>query len=213
MKDLIESDPKQREIRSRNMSKLNETQKERLRVISSETAKKTSARPEILKSRTKKLAEWREREPEAFQKKCITKFANSFTSKPEGELFFVLDKLLPGLFKRNQQLENENFHTKTCWKQVDILCKNEKIIVEFDGPRHFTAIPATERAIKDLKYRVESDDAFNRALMSEWIIIRVAQSMYSYKSGFSFEIIEKILDIIQKRQPGLYRFGKEYGQN
>lgn len=195
------------------MSKLNETQKERLRVISSETAKKTSARPEILEARTKKLAEWREREPEAFQNKCVWKLTNTFHSIPEKHLYELLSGIMPNFWDYSGKLYDERFDSKSGWRQIDVLSKDKFYVVEFDGPRHFRQLLNGEPGVESLKRIVNRDIALNEILSDKKCVIRIAQSMYSYKSGFSFEIIEKILDIIQKQKPGLYRFGKEYGQN
>lgn len=196
-----------RSIRSETLSKLNKTEK--FRKKASETAKKTSKREGVLDKRTQQLKDWRENNPEKFSK-ILSKLHSRYQSKPEKELFDLIKNLFPYLnFKRNQQLFNEKFiSNKTKRKQIDILSKNNKIIIEFDGKLHFENIKNWNQ-LNDYKKR---DQELN-SLSDEFCIIRISYDQYSYRkidSGFKQECVDKISQIINNNEPGLNLIGEAY---
>ena len=198
-----------REVRRQNLSKLNKTQEFRER--SSKTAKKTSSRKDIQEERSKRLAKWREDNPEEFYNKCTSVMHNSWQSKPEIKLYKIINELFPGLFKRNQQLKRKKFiTTKSNKRQIDIMSLENKIVIEFDGIHHFKSV---FKENKNFNNTVKRDQELNKVLVEEgWTVIRVSHDEYDYKDNGTFnqKTLDKIDDIIDKRVRGLWLFGKSY---
>lgn len=198
-----------REARRQNLSKLNKTQEFRER--SSKTAKKTSSRKDIQEERSKRLAKWREDNPEEFYAKCTSVMHNSWQSKPEMQLFKIISKLFPDLFKRNQQLKRKKFiTTKSNKRQIDIMSLENKIVIEFDGIHHFKSV---FKENKNFNNTVKRDQELNKVLVEEgWTVIRISYDEYDYKDNGTFnqKTLDEIANIIDKRDRGLWLFGKSY---
>lgn len=200
-----------RAARRANLTRLNKTKE--FREKSSKTAKQTSARKEILEKRSRQLKEWRENNPEEFYNKCTSVMINSWKSKPETQLFEILNKKY-SFFKRNQQLRRVNKFktTKSGKRQIDIMSLENKIIVEFDGVHHFNNI----HGVEVLKKNIKKDNELNFVMVAEgWTVIRVAHDQYSYNSGgvFSEDSIKRIFNLIDNKERGLFLIGASYTCN
>lgn len=198
-----------REARRQNLSRLNRTQDFRER--SSKTAKKTSSRKDIQDERSKRLARWRENNPEEFYEKCTSAMHKSWQSKPEMKLFEIVSVRFPNLFKRNQQLKRKKFTTtKSNKRQIDIMSLENKIVIEFDGIHHFKSV---FKENKNFNNTVKRDQELNSVLVEEgWTVIRVSYDEYEYKENGKFkqETLDKIFDIVTNKKRGLWLFGKSY---
>ena len=170
-----------REARRQNLSGLNRTQDFRER--SSKTAKKTSSRKDIQDKRSKRLARWRENNPEEFYKKCTSVMHKSWQSKPETDLFGVVDQFFPDTFKRNQILKRTGkfLSTKTNIRQIDIMSLENKIVIEFDGIHHFKDVFKKKGNLNEVS---KKDQELNSVLVEEgWTVIRVSYDEYDYKEN------------------------------
>lgn len=199
---------KERKRRSKLLGSLNKT--DAFRKKSSDTAKITSSRPDILKARSLQLKRWRDSNPDAFYKKCTSAMHKVHQSLPEKRLFEFC-KSLNSNFESNKQIKSVKhfFINKTASKQVDILDKKTKILVEFDGVYHFEPIFGKEylEKVKDKDLELN-----NYCLDNNYILIRVSQSCFIYKNINDFNETTKniISDLIKKQKPGIYFIGSEY---
>lgn len=175
---------------------------------SSETAKKTSLRPEILKNRSKVLKNWRDNNPDLFLK--IRRKAHEVrSSKPEKILFKIVSSLFPSYnFKHNQFLKNNLFIiNETNTRQIDILSKDKKIAIEFDGIVHFKNIEKWQQ----LELVRRKDLELNEALLKlDYLLIRVSYEQFSYKNGFNEKCIDEIKTIISLNNKGIFKIGNLY---
>jgi very-short-patch-repair endonuclease len=206
----IMSNESERQRRSEMLASLNKT--EQFRQRASITAKKTSQRPDILEKRSKQLADWRENKPEEFYQKCTKVMLESWQSKPEKELFNLINESYPGIFKKNQQIRRAKFKTtKSGKRQADILSIEEKILLEFDGPFHFKPIFGNEN-FENIKLK---DQELNNILGSEgYTVIRVSDDQYSYNHGkFKESCLKKIKEIIDEKKRGVFLIGDQYDIN
>lgn len=183
-------------------------QSEEGRLSSSETAKETSSKPEILEARAQNLRAWRAREPEAFQE--IIRKLTSFQSKPEKWTREFLQANFPEYdFRGNQMLiSHEHFsEMKTNRRQIDILSRDKKIIVEVDGPFHFKEINGWV-ALDEAKRK---DDALNMgAIAMGYAVIRIAMDQWHASGELKEDCQLWLLDKVRNAAPGLYRRGKWY---
>lgn len=199
-----------REARRQTLSRLNATKEFRER--SSATAKKTSSRKDIQDERSKRLARWREDNPEEFYEKCTSVMHKTWQSKPEIDLFKVVDQFFPETFKRNQILKRTGkfLSTKTNIRQIDIMSLENKIVIEFDGIHHFKDVFKKKGNLNEVSKR---DHELNSVLVEEgWTVIRVSYDEYDYKENgkFNQETLDKIFEIITQRQRGIWLFGSSY---
>lgn len=206
--DSIMSNDKERSRRSELLGKLNK--RDDFRKKASETAIKTSARPEIQKQRAENLKRWRDDNPEKFLE--IIQKAHTYKSKPEKMLTEFVQCRKDG-FRSNQQLKHAAFAKthKTQRKQIDCLNKQKKIVVEFDGHFHFRNIKKWNQ-LKD----VQATDAALNSLKDEFCIVRVSHDQFSYRKhdgGFKQGCLQKLEEILSNPQPGLYCLGEAYGQS
>ena len=197
-----------RKARKDNLTALNKTAS--FRKKSSETAIKTSARKDILETRTKQLSKWRKNNPEDFYDKCIANMTSSFQSIPEKELFRIIHEDHQQ-FKRGQKLKRTGMFlsTKSNIRQIDIMSLDDNIIVEYDGVHHFKNIFKDET----LSAVRKKDNELNSVMVSEgWTVIRVGSDQYSYKrnGGFSEELILAVKKIIVEKKRGLFLMGDIY---
>lgn len=208
VRDAIMNSPEERKRRSEMLGALNKT--DAFRKKSSETAKKTSARRDIQKSRAFALKKWRDTNRDEFHSKCTSNM-HKYKSKPEKVLFEFMKESFASLgFENNRFLEDEVFLSvnKTKKKQVDVISSDRKTIIEFDGILHFKEVwPGQLQVVrtKDIllsKYAIEHDIC----------LIRVSSDTYSYKvgQGFSDELIKKINDIICYKKPGVHFIGTRW---
>lgn len=209
--EVILASDELREIRSQTLSNLNKT--DQFRKKASETAIETSKRKDILENRTNQLRDWREKNPEKMSE-ILSNLHSRYQSRPEKELFELIQNLFPNLlFKRNQQINRKSIFklNKSGIKQIDILSINNKIIVEYDGDFHFENV----KKWNQLELIRQKDLELN-SLSNEFCIIRVSHDQYSYRKidgGFKQECIDKLTEIIKDNKPGLYLIGDLYAQN
>jgi len=219
VRNSILSNPDEIKRRSELMGKINQT--DLMRQKASETAKKTSARPEIIAQRTKQLADWREANPKEFSEKCSEKLCTTYNSKPETMLFDFVSKLSEFSFTRNQFVKSEKFTTKNKKKQVDMGDKNKRIYIEFDGAIHFKPIHG-EDALKKVQ---EKDKLLEEHINKHnWTLIRISEDQFVYRtrqidrvkynaSFFKEECLTKLVEILNSKIPGVYKIGEKYGKH
>lgn len=204
----IMENPKERERRSKLLGALNKTDAFRQRA--SNTAKITSAKPEILQARSLQLKRWRDNNPDDFYNKCTAIMHKKFQTLPE-KMLFRFCRLLNPNFESNKQVKSTNHFliNKTKSKQVDTLDKDLKILVEFDGIYHFKPIFGENR----LEITKEKDLELNKyCLDNDYLLIRVSQSCFIYKNINDFDSLtkEKISNLIKNKKPGIHFIGSEY---
>jgi hypothetical protein len=181
------------------------------RRIASETAKKTSARPEILEQRTKNLANWRFEHHDEFYEKCVKAMQDVKHSKPEMLLFEFLKNVEGYNFKLSQIVKSDSFTSKSKRKQIDIADKEARVYVEFDGPCHFQSLHGDEKLCEIRKRDVELDEHIKK---HDWVLIRVSHDQFSYKSngGFSESCVKQLREILSNPTPGVHFIGDAYVQ-
>jgi len=175
---------------------------------SSETAIKTSARPEIQKVRATVLKRWRDENPEEFYQKSIVAMHTVFVSKPQVRLSEECKKIDDG-FKHNQQIKNLEFTNKTHRRQLDVLHAEKKIVVEFDGPVHFKKF----RKNQDLEKTKRHDEEMNEVLSRiGYAVVRISYEDYDHRRGgsFSARALNVIRSLVEKQNPGIYKIGGAY---
>jgi len=189
------------EVRKQSMIKCNKSDAGRIK--SSETAKITSARPDIQKARAEVLRLWRKNNPD-----WMDKTVHRFSSKPEKELYRIVKEFIP-LSKSNQRIRNNKFLTESRYRQCDILDRESKIVIEFDGPFHFHDIGKSK-----FEFAKQKDTRFNEVMLSKgYIVIRISYDLFSYSKvayGFKEETISSIRRIISEKTPGIFLLGGMY---
>jgi very-short-patch-repair endonuclease len=212
----ILDNPEERVRRAIVMSKVN--QSDIMRQKASETAIKTSARPEILSQRTANLKKWRDENPEDFHNQCIKKMIGSFQSKPEKKLFELVSSLDGFVFKRNQFINSLLVSNKSHNKQMDMGDKAKRIYIEFDGILHFEP----RRGIQILEQSKARDREIEQHIINHnWTLIRVSYDQFKYStkmvgkiktdaSYFKQECLDKLVSILHDGKPGIYKIGEAY---
>lgn len=205
----IMSSPAAIQARRENLSNLNKTDDYRKR--SSDTAKKTSARQDIQQRRACTLKKWREENPEVFYSACVARMITSYQSVPEKKLFELVSELYPNQFKRGQQIRRIGKFTsvKSGTRQIDILDTRNKIVIEFDGPRHFVNLTKKDT----LEHIRIKDQELNKVLVDEgFTVIRVSCDTFTYKSGGKFDesCVKLICEAIEKKYRKLILIGEKY---
>jgi len=203
----IMTNDQERKSRSERLSDLNK--RDDFRERSRLTARKTSSRPDILEHRSKNLSQWRNDNREEFYEKCIKPALKSRSSKPEFELFKILQSVEGYNFRHNQVVKSNKFTTKSSRKQIDIADKEKRVYVEFDGIIHFHPIKGKETLIETQARDKLLDE---HILEHNWTLIRVSYDQFSYKNGgfFSESCLERIFQILKKPASGIYKIGTEY---
>lgn len=206
-KSIMENQ-KERERRSRLLGSLNKTAA--FRKKSSDTAKITSARPDVIRARSLQLKKWRDNNPDQFYKKCTAIMHKKYQTLPEKKLFEFC-KSLNSNFESNKQIKSVKHFliNKTASKQIDILDKEAKILLEFDGVYHFRPIFGEDN-FKKIKSK---DLELNKyCLDNNYLLIRISQSCFIYKNINDFDIAtkDKISYLIKNQKPGIHFIGSEY---
>lgn len=196
--------------RKRNMSELNKRPERRAR--SSEVAKETSKRPEIIERRTQNLREWRSQHFEDFYEKCVMPMIGAL-EKLNGDIHQttpekVLQNLLSGIegydFKYSQCVKSNHFSSLSKRKQVDFGDKSRRVYVEFDGVRHFRDFNGSLKKIR------EQDDALDSHIIEHgWTLLRISYDQFTGKK-FSETCIKSLFELLSNPKPGVFRIGKEY---
>ncbi len=214
----IMANPQARKKRAETMAKVN--QSDVMRQKASETAKKTSVRPEIQAARSAKLQKWRDENPDAFYEQCIKKMISSFHSKPELKLFEFMSELDNFNFKLNRFIQSEFFNTSTNNRQIDMGDEDKKIFVEFDGVGHFKQL-FTEESFNKIKEKDKEVEKF--ISKNKYLLIRVSYDQYVVKtttidkikhntSYFKETCLQEIMKILSKNKSGIYKIGEAYGK-
>lgn len=221
--DGIINNPELKNLHSNMMTELNKRQQSdpEFQKLVSETAKITSARPEIQEQRAAKLKKWRDENPEDFHNQCITKMIGSFQSKPEKKLFEFVSMLDGFYFKKNQFINSLLICNKSHNKQMDMGDKEKRIYIEFDGILHFEPRRGTEILEKIQQKDKEIEQHITN---HNWTLIRVSYDQFKYStkmvnkvkqdnSYFKQECLDKIVEILNSNQSGIYKIGEVYGQH
>jgi very-short-patch-repair endonuclease len=136
-----------------------------------------------------------------------------WSSIPERKLRDFCQEINANL-KWNQQLNSKEYFNinKRGRKQIDLMDKDLKIIIELDGPQHFRPIHGEDT----FKKVVEKDLELERYCVGNgFTLIRVSYSEYLYKpsiKNFNEECLNKIKNILTNNKPGIHKIGKEYGE-
>ena len=202
----IMSNPKERARRATQMVINNRTPQ--ARDLSRNTAKKTSARPEIIAARAANLQRWRDENFDTFYEKCIMKMHSTWHSKPERILRELVQAFDPA-FKGNQRLYSTRFTSNSRRKQVDLMNEKTNVIVEFDGVYHFKPIKG-EEALQDARKR---DNELEMAVVdNEMTLIRISYDQFTYKDGghFSEHCLKWLFELLKDPKPGVHRIGNSY---
>lgn len=178
------------------------------RNVARETAKKTSARPEIIAARSMNLRKWRENNFDLFYETCTKAMHKTWHTKPEKILGEIL-KNFDDSFLMNQTLYDQCFTSKSHRKQIDAMSKKFKIIVEFDGIYHFKQIKKNCLLIDVQKRDAELDHVVSDRALT---LIRISHDQFSYKGGgkFNDDCMKTLYDILCNPCPGIFKIGNAY---
>lgn len=221
MSKSLMNNPEERKRRSDLMKGLQDSgamTTPEIRKILSESAKKTSARPEIQQQRAAQLQRWRDGYPEDFKTKCIDKMLAarptepSWFSKPETMLYEMLLQCPDFNFRFNQVVKSDKFDWTSKRKQVDMADKQKGVYVEYDGPYHFKLFNESGR--EKLAETRRRDQLLNEYVIENGLLlIRISYDQYlcrHERSRFIPECITEILDILYSDKLGVFRIGKHY---
>ena len=211
--EAIIANPEERKRRAVLLGKLNK--RDDFRKRSSDAAKITSARPEILEARTKRLQEWQKQNPDIFFEKCIVPFVTWTTkgpkfTKPELLLRQILTEFSEFSFNYGQIIKSEKLlvTNKSGRKQVDFGDLKKGVYIEFDGKHHFEAIFQTPEEFQrtQLKDKILDEIIIERNLM----LIRISYDQYHPKNGFSDDCISQLVNSLANIQCSVVKIGKQY---
>lgn len=163
---------KRRDIRIQTCKDLVHT--EQMREKYSQTAKKTSLRSDVQQERAKQLKRWREAHPEEFAAIRHKAHASPKRSKMES---WLAPHLLEKGFVRNVRLR---CGAERIVKQVDFVCREQKIVIEIDGPWHFLPIRSTQQLLIVQK----RDRMLHQEMMTRnWRLIRLSMECFKGNTG------------------------------
>lgn len=188
VRNSIMSNPVERARRSYQLGLNNQTPA--ARELSRITAIKTSARPDIIAARTKRLQ-------------------NSYKpSRPESCLMTLLK---PYGFTRNCFISDTTFHNGSHRRQVDFVNHNRKIFIEFDGQHHFTS-SWKRLALESIQ---KNDVALDKwVLNNHYTLIRVGwKQFHSRKNELTESCRLALVNLLnQPTLEGVWLIGNEYIQ-
>ena len=221
LSDGIMGNEDERKRRSLLLAKLNKT--DTFRVRASKTAIETSKRPDVIKRRTKQLADWRKENPDKF--KAITAKmlkARKFTqTKPEKFLQKWLEGEFPAQFRYNQIIKSSLYHmNRSKRKQVDFRSIDKFVYIEVDGPFHFLNFRNRKKDKKfwsadSIKTTIEKDLITERIIKERGkILIRISYDCWVDSTGrVKNRALKKMHSIIKSRKAGIYKLGEAYGDD
>jgi hypothetical protein len=203
----IMSNPEERKRRAELLGSLNKT--EAFRKKASETAKKTSARIDIQKSRAANLKRWRDSHRKEFLAITSKLLVSKKKTKPEIYIDRWLISNYEGMFKYSQFFYSKKFNTISGKKQVDFLSLDRNIIIEIDGPLHF------RESLESFKKIREKDVALSiYSILKQKTLIRVSYDCWAQSTGgFSNATLDRISSIIDSPLPGVHFVGKIWNGN
>jgi ribulose bisphosphate carboxylase small subunit len=187
----IISNPQERERRRKvaNGGLVNYNKSERGRRRSSEVAKITSSRPEIQAARAKRLHDLG-------------------TSKPERELFDWV-KIIDKTFQHSVQIKSDTFSCSSKRRQIDMLSRDRKIGIEFDGPLHFRSLSWKS----NIEERISRDREVEAFMMeNDFCYIRISFDQYR-SDRFQQESMNEIRKLVDDPVVGIHKIGKMYAEN
>ena len=202
----VMASPTAREARRQNLTRLNQTAE--FRAKSSETAIRTSAREDVQRARSHNLDRWRKNYPDVFMTRCFQRMLTVKSTRPEKILYQEVCRMFPAVFKHNQLIARRGkfVSTKTNVRQVDIYSRDQKIIIEFDGPFHFKPIQG-EAILAHVRVK---DNELNTVMTSEGaLVIRVSYDMFK-RGKFSEDTLAQIESLVSNNARGLYHIGSLY---
>ena len=202
--NAIMANETERSRRAKLIGELNKT--EQFKKRASETAKKTSARPEIQEARAKVLAQWRLDNPEKFQQ-FIESSLMIQVSKPERILYEICKEILGEDVQRQQRIQHEDIPNPTKRARVDISHREKRILIEFDGPFHFLPIHGDDA----LKIRQARDRAVEKyAIENEHLLVRISYDTFKGKSFEDWAIQKLKEELNDERRGRIATIGKYY---
>lgn len=186
----------------KRMERHNRSDEQRKRA--SETAKRTSARPEIQAARAALLRKWREENPEAFSKCTAAAQASPKRSKPEA---WLRENLLLGWPQGQIRCGEER-------KQVDFI--SESVWVEVDGFFHFFEVKRIRdtrpsRLKRTLAVVQGRDAMLNQEARSRGIcLIRVGVDCFARDGALRDEWKRTFTAMLHSMPPGVWCLGRLY---
>lgn len=226
--EAILRNPEERRRRSRLLGDLNKTSEFRDRA--SRTAIKTSARRDIQAQRADRLRTWRENNPEDFKNKCWGKMIKTTPfrmSKPERFLREWLEENFEQKFNYSQFLYSKEYKeigSSSGRKQIDFIDTEREIYLEVDGPFHFEEFAtryhdSNEKFYKGLMKTIpktKKKDEVTESIIRKRnkCLIRVSYSCWIDSTGrVKQNTLDKIREIIDRKQKGIFKLGREYGED
>ena len=206
--EAIMANPDERARRSQQMAANNRTDEAKEK--SRNTAKKTSARPEILAQRTARLKQWRDENFDVFYEKCVVAMHNTWVSKPERILRQIVQNFCSS-FQSNQRLHDVLFTSKSHRKQLDLYSRELGVIIEFDGPIHFSPLRGNDN-FDDI---IKRDNELNAVVVKkELTLIRVGHDQFTYREGGKFNeaMLKVLFNLLKNPTLGVYYLGSAYGE-
>lgn len=163
---------KRREIRVQTCKDLVHT--DQMRQKYSQTAKKTAKRSDIQQQRAAQLKQWRVANPEKLDAIRAKAHASPKRSKMEN---WLEPHLIEQGFLRNTRL---SCGVEKVAKQIDFINKQQKIVIEIDGPWHFLPI----RSNVSLQTVQQRDQMLNQEIMMRgWRLIRLSMECFRSANG------------------------------
>lgn len=179
------SDLDERHRRSEQMATNNRTPEAREK--SRLTAIKTSARPEIIAARTKRLQ------------------SSYKPSKPERVIFELLQPLG---FRWNCLISDPFFSKKTHRRQVDFINHTTKTMIEFDGGHHFR-ISWKRMPLEEIQKNDHELDIW--AQEHGYMLIRIGHTQFKTRDE-NLLCWSEVANKLKNFTPGVFCFGSEYGE-
>jgi hypothetical protein len=194
VKNAIMNSPKERQRRSELMTKINNEIlcAPEYRKIMSDSAKKTSLRPEIIAQRQESIV-------------------NNFHSAGEEYLKNYIESKYTGFSKG--VLKSELFlDNATSTKSVDFLNEEKKIIIEFDGDHHFRVIYGNEKNFEKIQ---KLDAALNEyVIQNNYMLIRISCDRFDHRKKIIRKAaLDEMDNLISSFKVGIYTIGNRYGKN
>lgn len=167
--------------------------------IFSDTARKTSTRPDLLIKRAENLKKWREENPE--------KFAKSIEAAWKGQKLSLMETWL----KNQIGWDSERIRCGKDQKQVDFVKDN--IWIEVDGYFHFFE----HKSNSENQYRLPTVQARDKMLNEECtkrgnvMLLRLSMECFHSSTGaMRLEIWDWVQTMLRSPIPGIWCLGKLY---
>lgn len=190
---------------ARRMAETTKKTPERSKIYS-DTARRTSARPEIQEARAEQLRAWRERTP-GWYENIRDKFIGNGSKKTKQERWLCEYLGWEGTFLPCQGGSD---------KQVDLASPDLSVIIEIDGYYHFFENPGydprrkRQRTLKDVQDRDEL--LIGEVLRRGITLIRISNECFQHSTGrMRLAWIPTLDRLLKTPAPGVWCLGKLYG--